>query len=215
MDLSLWPADSGVASSSEAFDRVLASSSEQLLADDTEQVTQLLDRLRAKVGGIVDLVVDNAGFELCTDLLLADHLVGSGAAKCVRFRVKHHPTFVSDALERDVDAHIAELSRGDGAAASVARNRPESRFAVVPSCAPMWRRSNCAVPQRATVSISSGHSRLRASAVAEYSFGSFSGKMGGGSSCDASRSSAPCVDKLWTQSLLFDVSQSYARRAAA
>ena len=79
------------------------------------------------------------------------------------------------------------------AAASVARNRPESRFAVVPSCAPMWRRSNCAVPQRATVSISSGHSRLRASVVAEYSFGSFSGMMGGGSSCDASRSSAPCA----------------------
>ncbi len=41
MDLSLWPADAGVASSSEAFDQVLASSSEQLLADDTEQVTQL------------------------------------------------------------------------------------------------------------------------------------------------------------------------------
>ena len=127
MDLSLWPADAGVASSSEAFDQVLASSSEQLLADDTEQVTQLLDTLRAKGGGVIDLVVDNAGFELCTDLLLADHLVGSGAAKCVRFRVKHHPTFVSDALERDVDAHIAELAKGDGAAASVARRWKERR----------------------------------------------------------------------------------------
>ena len=83
--------------------------------------------LRSKGGGTIDLVVDNAGFELCTDLLLADHLVGSGAAKCVRFRVKHHPTFVSDALERDVDAHIEELLRGDGAAASVARRWKERR----------------------------------------------------------------------------------------
>jgi len=127
MDLSLWPADAGVASSSEAFDRVLTSSSEQLLADDTEQVTKLLDTLRAKGGGTIDLVVDNAGFELCTDLLLADHLVGSGAAKCVRFRVKHHPTFVSDALERDVDEHIEELSQGHGAAAIVARRWKERR----------------------------------------------------------------------------------------
>lgn len=112
MDLSLWPADAGVASSSEAFDLVLASSAEQLLADDTSEVTALLQTLRAKGGGTIDLVVDNAGFELCTDLLLADHLVASGAAKRIRFRVKHHPTFVSDALERDVDAHIAELTKG-------------------------------------------------------------------------------------------------------
>ena len=64
---------------------------------------------------------------MCTDLLLADHLVGSGAAKCVRFRVKHHPTFVSDALERDVDEHIEELSQGHGAAAIVARRWKERR----------------------------------------------------------------------------------------
>ena len=110
MDLSLWPADSGVAASSEAFDAVLASSAEQLLADDTDAVAATLSNLRTQGGGVVDLVVDNAGFELCTDLLLAEHLVASGAASAVRFRVKHHPTFVSDALERDVDAHIETLA---------------------------------------------------------------------------------------------------------
>lgn len=110
MDLSLWPADSGVAASSEAFDAVLASSAEQLLADDTDAVAATLSNLRTRGGGVVDLVVDNAGFELCTDLLLAEHLVASGAASAVRFRVKHHPTFVSDALERDVDAHIETLA---------------------------------------------------------------------------------------------------------
>lgn len=133
MDLSLWPADAGVASSSEAFDLVLASSAEQLLADDTLQVTALLQTLRAKGGGTIDLVVDNAGFELCTDLLLADHLVASGAAKRIRFRVKHHPTFVSDALERDVDAHIAELTNGatEAVAARWKERRERNEFVCV------------------------------------------------------------------------------------
>ena len=71
---------------------MLASSNEQLLADDTEGVLALLEELRSKTGkgdgdgdGVtIDLVVDNAGFELCTDLLLADHLLSSGAADVVR-----------------------------------------------------------------------------------------------------------------------------------
>ena len=63
MDLSLWPADAGVASSADAFNQVLASSNEQLLADDTEDVLALLDGLRSTTGEgdevIIDLVVDN------------------------------------------------------------------------------------------------------------------------------------------------------------
>ena len=127
MDLSLWPADAGVASSADAFNQVLASSNEQLLADDTEKVLALLEELRSKAGkgnGVtIDLVVDNAGFELCTDLLLADHLLSSGCADVVQMRVKHHPTFVSDALEEDVVQHAETLAGGDdaGAAALAAR----------------------------------------------------------------------------------------------
>ena len=34
------------------------------------------------------------------------------ARQFARFRVKHHPTFVSDALEKDVDGHIASLASG-------------------------------------------------------------------------------------------------------
>ena len=141
MDLSLWPAGSNVASSAEAFDGVLDASQKQLLADDTPAVLALLDGLRAKGGGVVDLVVDNAGFELCTDLLLAEHLVASGAAKTVRFRVKHHPTFVSDALEKDVDGHIASLAAGSfPAAARVAEAWRERRASGAFACfaEPYW-----------------------------------------------------------------------------
>ena len=80
MDLSLWPADAGVASSADAFNQVLSNA--QLLADDTPAVVALLDELRSGGGATIDLVVDNAGFELCTDLLLADHLLSSRAATC-------------------------------------------------------------------------------------------------------------------------------------
>ena len=80
MDLSLWPADAGVASSADAFNQVLSNA--QLLADDTPAVVALLGELRSGGGATIDLVVDNAGFELCTDLLLADHLLSSRAATC-------------------------------------------------------------------------------------------------------------------------------------
>ena len=82
MDLSLWPADAGVASSVGAFNRVLADSNAQLLADDTPAVVALLDELRSGGGATIGLVVDNAGFKRCTDFLLADHLLSSRAATC-------------------------------------------------------------------------------------------------------------------------------------
>ncbi|KAJ8009574.1 hypothetical protein DPEC_G00090290 [Dallia pectoralis] len=49
----------------------------------------------------VDIVLDNAGFELVTDLVLADFLVSSGLAKEVRFHGKSIPWFVSDVTAHD------------------------------------------------------------------------------------------------------------------
>lgn len=48
------------------------------------------------------------------DLALAQHLVECGIAKCVTFQLKSHPTFVSDALEKDlIEAveHYANLDQ--------------------------------------------------------------------------------------------------------
>lgn len=113
MDLSLWPAGTNIASVEGAFQAVLDAATQQLLSDDTAAVEAHLASLRAGGGGVVDLIVDNAGFELCTDMLLADYLVTSGAAKTVRFRVKHHPTFVSDVIAADVLNHVQTLAAAE------------------------------------------------------------------------------------------------------
>lgn len=51
--------------------------------------------------GRVDIVLDNAGFELVTDLVFADFLVSAGLAREVRFHGKSFPWFVSDVTAKD------------------------------------------------------------------------------------------------------------------
>ena len=100
MDLSLWPAD--VSQNSDIFSSILAKAHENLLHDDSLAVAQYCSKLRDRGGGMVDIIVDNAGFELVTDLAAAQHLIESGIAHTVTFQLKSHPTFVSDALEKDL-----------------------------------------------------------------------------------------------------------------
>ncbi|XP_041831667.1 damage-control phosphatase ARMT1 [Melanotaenia boesemani] len=49
----------------------------------------------------MDIVLDNAGFELVTDLVLADFLVSSGLVQRVHFHGKSFPWFVSDVTAND------------------------------------------------------------------------------------------------------------------
>lgn len=51
--------------------------------------------------GRVDVVLDNAGFELVTDLVFADFLVSSGLVREVHFHGKSIPWFVSDVTAKD------------------------------------------------------------------------------------------------------------------
>ena len=103
MDLSIWPADAyGGEAAKNAFAQVLEVAKENLLHDDTDKLLEHCENLRTKGGGNIDIIIDNAGFELVTDLALADHLIADGVAKCVTFQLKSHPTFVSDALEKDL-----------------------------------------------------------------------------------------------------------------
>ena len=100
MDLSLWPAGSD--DGKDRFTSVLEAATNQLLADDTEALTAYCEELKQRGGGNIDIIVDNAGFELVTDLVLGQFLVEAGYAKTVTFQTKAHPTFVSDALTKDV-----------------------------------------------------------------------------------------------------------------
>jgi len=101
MDLSLWPADVNT-SSVGVFTKILDSASENLLHDDSSLLNQVCANLQSKGGGQVDIIVDNAGFELVMDLVFADYLVATNVAKVVTFQLKAHPTFVSDAMEKDL-----------------------------------------------------------------------------------------------------------------
>jgi damage-control phosphatase, subfamily III len=49
-----------------------------------------------------DIVLDNAGFELFTDLCLADFLVSHNLVQSVRFHAKTMPWFVSDTTPLDI-----------------------------------------------------------------------------------------------------------------
>jgi hypothetical protein len=57
----------------------------------------------------VDVVLDNAGFELLTDLVYALYLLDAGLASSVRLHVKSMPWFVSDVMPRDVDVLLSAL----------------------------------------------------------------------------------------------------------
>ncbi|KAJ3606540.1 hypothetical protein NHX12_026061 [Muraenolepis orangiensis] len=73
-----------------------------ILVDDSSSVWSALVSGRDQHGpGRVDIVLDNAGFELITDLVLADFLVSSGLALTVRFHGKSMPWFVSDVTAKD------------------------------------------------------------------------------------------------------------------
>ncbi|GMH48750.1 hypothetical protein TrVE_jg7959 [Triparma verrucosa] len=102
MDLSIWPAND--VGDVDVFSEILEGASGNLLWDDTERlIGDMLERGRGeKCANRVHIVVDNAGFELVTDLALADFLVSSGVASSVTFQLKKHPTFVSDAMESDL-----------------------------------------------------------------------------------------------------------------
>ncbi|KAG7284376.1 hypothetical protein NEMBOFW57_010749 [Staphylotrichum longicolle] len=59
---------------------------------------------------LVDIVLNKAGFELYTDLILAGYLLSAGLATTVVLHPKSIPWFVWDALPSDLDALLAALA---------------------------------------------------------------------------------------------------------
>lgn len=95
----------------DSFMAVVAAGQQFILADHTAQLTSHVMSLG--MGNRYDIIVDNAGFELFCDLCLADFLVTSGLAKNVHLHLKSHPTFVSDAMQKDVVETIEFMMRSD------------------------------------------------------------------------------------------------------
>ncbi|KAK3092418.1 hypothetical protein FSP39_002588 [Pinctada imbricata] len=80
-----------------------------ILIDNTQQV---LKRLREglDVNQDISIVLDNAGFELITDLCLAELLLACGFTTVIRFHGKAMPWFVSDVTMRDFMWTLETLS---------------------------------------------------------------------------------------------------------
>ncbi|MFL7840197.1 MAG: damage-control phosphatase ARMT1 family protein [Candidatus Promineifilaceae bacterium] len=103
-DLSLWPADE---SGKQPMDVDWEAAQAFTLANDTDAV---ISHLRQHPEGRIDIIADNAGLELVTDLALADYLLTAGDAEKVFIHLKPHPTFVSDAMISDVQATAIYLA---------------------------------------------------------------------------------------------------------
>lgn len=144
MDLSIWPeSDEGGNRASEAFTEALQAGEKYLLWDDSKIVASAL----AEGMRDVSIVVDNAGFELTCDLALADALVVSGVGRVI-LRVKAHPVFVSDAMDKDCrDTIDAMTASADDETAAMGRrwasHLASGKWAIVPDFAwcqpqPFW-----------------------------------------------------------------------------
>ncbi|XP_068925771.1 damage-control phosphatase ARMT1-like isoform X1 [Petaurus breviceps papuanus] len=84
-----------------------------ILVNDVEHLWSLLrnrKKMRQKFPTTrVDFVLDNAGFELVTDLVLADFLLASKLATEIHFHGKSIPWYVSDTNKNDMNWVLEEL----------------------------------------------------------------------------------------------------------
>lgn len=83
-----------------------------ILINNLPQAYEILKKARdeGKTERRVDFVLDNAGFELYVDLILAGYLLATGLATQVVLRPKSIPWFVSDVLPSDFGALLNAIS---------------------------------------------------------------------------------------------------------
>lgn len=88
-------------------------SRKNIIVDDTDQVWELLLERRASGWpGEIHIVLDNAGFELLADLVLAGYLIDSDFARKIILHGKRMPWFVSDVVQEDLELLILGFKEG-------------------------------------------------------------------------------------------------------
>ncbi|KAG0346975.1 hypothetical protein BG004_000385 [Podila humilis] len=80
---------------------------DKILQNDLDQ---LWDKVKILRNGRIDIILDNAGFELYVDLVFADYLVRAGFASEIVFHAKTIPWFVSDVMPFDFQWTLDQLS---------------------------------------------------------------------------------------------------------
>jgi hypothetical protein len=100
-DLSLFPADAD----STLSNTQLQQAAEFMLVDNLSRLVEIILNLRG-CHQKVEFLIDNAGYELVCDMALADLLINRDLVSQVVFQLKAHPTFVSDALPKNVQETV-------------------------------------------------------------------------------------------------------------
>ncbi|XP_023013218.2 damage-control phosphatase ARMT1 [Leptinotarsa decemlineata] len=82
----------------------------KILCDQSEHIWNAVSNTQSS-SDIIDIVLDNAGYEVFTDLCLADYLISKNLAKSVRIYVKTIPWFISDVMQHDLNWLILMLKQ--------------------------------------------------------------------------------------------------------
>lgn len=86
------------------------SSAAMVVDDDLDQVwSYLTSPVYEASNRSIAIILDNSGFELLTDLVLAVYLLDQGIAQEVKLHTKAFPWFVSDATPADIESSMAIL----------------------------------------------------------------------------------------------------------
>lgn len=89
-------------------EKVRKENEKNILANDTNKVYQHLTK---RPIGPIDFVLDNSGFELFSDLVLAIFLLEANLCNQIRFHCKKVPWFVSDVLIKDFNELFVQLDK--------------------------------------------------------------------------------------------------------
>ncbi|OAG05500.1 DUF89-domain-containing protein [Paraphaeosphaeria sporulosa] len=103
-------------------------SEKNILVNDLDKAFKILSTAQkeGKKERRVDIVLDNAGFELFVDLILAGYLLASGLATNIVIHPKSIPWFVSDVLPQDFAALIQALADPQGFYSALSEDSEDS-----------------------------------------------------------------------------------------
>jgi len=103
VDLSLSAGTAMTSSHIGVLQHTVAANKINLLVDHTKEVVKLLqDLIQSQKPFLIDVILDNAGYELLTDVCLCLLLLHISAHCSVRLHMKTRPWFVSDTVRKDV-----------------------------------------------------------------------------------------------------------------
>ncbi|XP_053685306.1 damage-control phosphatase ARMT1-like [Sabethes cyaneus] len=104
---------------------LLASLDSFIVSDHTDAIWNCV---RNNKGKEIDIINDNSGYELFTDLCLADFIIEHQLARRINFNVKAIPWYISDVTPKDMQWTLDTLSAHENALVAAFGQRLKARF---------------------------------------------------------------------------------------